>query len=89
MIALRRTDVRALNRLARDDMRAAGRLPAPRSELGDEPFSAGDIVVLRQNDSRRGVDNGDRGTSEPSARTRSRSRSAVGTCSSTPTTWPA
>ncbi len=62
MIALRRTDVRALNRLARDLMRRAGHLTGPEIEVGGEPISACDIVVLRLNDSRRGVANGDRGT---------------------------
>ncbi len=62
MIALRRTDVRALNRLARERMRCAGHLAEAEIELGGEPISAGEVVVLRLNDSRRGVANGDRGT---------------------------
>jgi len=61
MIALRRRDVRVLNRLAREAMRAAGRLHGPELVCGGEPISAGDTVVLRLNDSRRGVTNGDRG----------------------------
>jgi conjugative relaxase-like TrwC/TraI family protein len=61
MIALRRSDVRALNRLAREAMREAGRLHGSELLVGDEPVSAGDTVVLRQNDSHRGVTNGDRG----------------------------
>jgi conjugative relaxase-like TrwC/TraI family protein len=61
IIALRRTDVRALNHLARDEMRAAGRLVGPDLECGGELISAGDVIVLRLNDSRRGVSNGDRG----------------------------
>jgi conjugative relaxase-like TrwC/TraI family protein len=61
MIALRRTDVRALNRLARAAMAADGRLAGPELVCGGERFSAGDVVLLRQNDSCRGVANGDRG----------------------------
>lgn len=61
IIALRRSDVRALNRRARDAMGAAGRLQGPELNCGDEAFSAGDTIVLRQNDGRRGVTNGDRG----------------------------
>jgi hypothetical protein len=49
MIALRRTDVRALNRLARDAMRAAGRLRGDELVYGDVGISAGDVVVLRLN----------------------------------------
>jgi ATP-dependent exoDNAse (exonuclease V) alpha subunit len=62
MIALRRSDVRTLNRLARLAMRDAGRLQDEEFEFGGEPVSAGDVVVLRLNDPRRGVTNGDRGT---------------------------
>lgn len=61
MIALRRTDVRALNRRAREVMRAAGQLQGQELICGDDAFSAGDQIILRQNDSRRGVVNGDRG----------------------------
>jgi hypothetical protein len=62
MIALRRTDVRTLNRLARIAMRDAGRLNGDELLCGEESISAGDVVVLRLNDPRRGVTNGDRGT---------------------------
>ncbi|MDA0161263.1 relaxase domain-containing protein [Solirubrobacter ginsenosidimutans] len=62
MIALRRTDVRTLNRLARIAMRDAGRLHGEELFCGEESISAGDVVVLRLNDPRRGVTNGDRGT---------------------------
>lgn len=61
MIALRRADVRALNRMAREIMRATGRLQGREIFCGDDAFSAGDAIVLRQNDSRRGLVNGDRG----------------------------
>jgi ATP-dependent exoDNAse (exonuclease V) alpha subunit len=61
IIALRRSDVRALNRLARATMREAGRLDGPELMVGEEGFSARDVVVLRLNDARRGVSNGDRG----------------------------
>ena len=62
MIALRRSDVRRLNQLARVEMRNAGRLGDMELVVGDEGFSVGDAVVLRRNDSRLGVVNGDRGT---------------------------
>jgi conjugative relaxase-like TrwC/TraI family protein len=62
MIALRRTDVRTLNRLARIAMRDAGRLHGDELVCGEESISAGDVVVLRLNDPRRGLTNGDRGT---------------------------
>jgi hypothetical protein len=42
-------------------MRDAGRLHGPEIACGGEPISAGDTVVLRLNDRRRGVTNGDRG----------------------------
>jgi ATP-dependent exoDNAse (exonuclease V) alpha subunit len=61
MIALRRTDVRALNRRARELMRERGRIAGQGLEVAGEWFSAGDSVVLRQNDGRLGVSNGDRG----------------------------
>jgi ATP-dependent exoDNAse (exonuclease V) alpha subunit len=62
MIALRRTDVRDLNRLGRIAMREAARLSGPELSCGTEPFAAGDVVVMRVNDPRLGVANGDRGT---------------------------
>jgi ATP-dependent exoDNAse (exonuclease V) alpha subunit len=62
MIALRRTDVRTLNRLARLAMRDAGRLHGDELVCGEESICAGDVVVLRLNDPRRGVTNGDHGT---------------------------
>jgi ATP-dependent exoDNAse (exonuclease V) alpha subunit len=61
MIALRRADVRALNALARESMVAAGRVGGPELLCGGEPFAAGDVVVVRQNDARREVANGDLG----------------------------
>jgi hypothetical protein len=61
MIALRRADVRALNALAREAMVAAGRVGGPELLCGGEPFAAGDVVVVRQNDARLGVANGDHG----------------------------
>ena len=61
MIALLRTDVRALNRRARELMRERGRIAGQGLEVAGEWFSAGDSVVLRQNDGRLGVANGDRG----------------------------
>jgi hypothetical protein len=62
IIALRRSDVRALNRLARATMLESGRVAGREFAVGGEPFGAGDSIVLRQNDGRLGVANGDRGT---------------------------
>jgi conjugative relaxase-like TrwC/TraI family protein len=61
VIALRRSDVRSLNRLARALMLEEGRVAGAEIEVGGERFSAGDCVVLRLNDGRLGVANGDRG----------------------------
>lgn len=62
MIALRRSEVRELNELARDTMRQAGRLGDREIVLdGDRAFVVGDRVVTRQNAPRLGVVNGSRG----------------------------
>ena len=61
MIALRRSDVRSLNRLARERMIERGRVAGPELVVAGDAFSAGDSIVLRQNDGRLGVANGDRG----------------------------
>jgi len=58
MIAHRRRDVADLNGRAHALMRAAGRL----GEEGDAGLAVGDRVVLRRNDRRLGIVNGDRGT---------------------------
>jgi hypothetical protein len=61
MIALRRADVDALNELAHERMRSAGLLTGPEFELSGGRFAAGDLILLRRNDLRLGVCNGDRG----------------------------
>ncbi len=61
MIALRRADVDALNELAHERMRSAGVLTGPECELPGGRFAAGDLILLRRNDLRLGVCNGDRG----------------------------
>jgi conjugative relaxase-like TrwC/TraI family protein len=61
MIALRRRDARALNRLARQALVDAGRVGGPEMLYAGEPFAAGDAVLLRRNDGRLGIANGDRG----------------------------
>jgi conjugative relaxase-like TrwC/TraI family protein len=61
MIALRRVDVRSLNRLARGAMLEHGQIAGSELTIAGEAFAAGDFVVLRQNDGRLGVANGDRG----------------------------
>lgn len=62
MIALRRSEVRALNDLARGEMRDAGHLDEREVVIhGDRAFAAGDRIVTRQNAPRLGVVNGSRG----------------------------
>ena len=62
ILAHRRTDVAQLNQLARNAMRAAGRLRGPELQLPGGAFAAGDLVVIKRNDHQHGVANGDRGT---------------------------
>jgi conjugative relaxase-like TrwC/TraI family protein len=62
MIAFRRADVRELNARARELMSRANRLGPETLDLPYGAFAAGDRVVLRRNDRRRSVANGDRGT---------------------------
>jgi conjugative relaxase-like TrwC/TraI family protein len=60
MIAARRRDVDALNRLARDRLRAAGRLGDEVGLLGRR-FAVGDRIVIRRNHHPTGLHNGDLG----------------------------
>ena len=72
MIAFRRVDVADLNGRARALMRAAGALGEQELELAAGGFAVGDRVVLRRNDRRLGVANGERGVVaavEPRGRT--------------------
>jgi len=59
MIASRRADVADLNVLARQRMHDAGAL-GPEVQTAAGPFAVGDVVVVKRNDTRRGVTNGDR-----------------------------
>jgi conjugative relaxase-like TrwC/TraI family protein len=61
MLAQRRDDVRGLNARAREHMRAAGRLDDQEIQLPGGDFAVGDHVLLKRNDLRLGVVNGDRG----------------------------
>ncbi len=61
MIAFRRADVGDLNERARVLLASAGRLGSTVLSLPEGKFAAGDHVVLRRNDHRLGVANGDRG----------------------------
>jgi conjugative relaxase-like TrwC/TraI family protein len=61
MIAFRRADVADLNRRARAHMSAAGRLGEVTLEVGGWHFAEGDHILLRRNDRRIGVANGERG----------------------------
>jgi conjugative relaxase-like TrwC/TraI family protein len=60
MIAARRADVAELNRLARDRLREAGGLRGPEVVLPGGHFAVGDRVVVRRNERRSGLSNGDR-----------------------------
>jgi ATP-dependent exoDNAse (exonuclease V) alpha subunit len=61
MIAHRRADVTDLNTRARERMRVGGLL-GPELETPAGSFAVGDHVVVRRNDHRREINNGDRGT---------------------------
>jgi conjugative relaxase-like TrwC/TraI family protein len=61
MLAQRRDDVKDLNTRAREHMRAAGRLGDKELRLPGGAFAVGDHVLLKRNDLRLGVVNGDRG----------------------------
>jgi ATP-dependent exoDNAse (exonuclease V) alpha subunit len=61
MLAQRRDDVRDLNTRAREHLRAAGRLGQQEILLPGGDFSVGDHVLVKRNDLRLGVVNGDRG----------------------------
>jgi conjugative relaxase-like TrwC/TraI family protein len=61
MLAQRRDDVRDLNTLAREQMRAAGLLGEHEIHLPGGDFAIGDHVLVKRNDLRLGVVNGDRG----------------------------
>ncbi len=61
MIAFRRVDVADLNGRARALMKASGRLGSDELVLPGGAFAVGDQVLLRRNDRRLGVANGERG----------------------------
>jgi hypothetical protein len=61
MIALRRSEVDALNHRARAWMTATRRLGPDSLRIGDKEFAPGDRIVLRNNNALLGVDNGTRG----------------------------
>jgi hypothetical protein len=61
MIAQRRADVVDLNERARELLDAAGSLGCARLELAGGAFAAGDQVVVKRNDRRLGLTNGQRG----------------------------
>jgi conjugative relaxase-like TrwC/TraI family protein len=61
MIAQRRSDVADLNTRARTLLRASGDLTGPELPLPGGEFAAGDIVLIKRNELRLGVTNGERG----------------------------
>ena len=62
MIALRRSDVDALNHQARDRMQRSGRLGAEITTRSGLPLAVGDRIVLRRNDHAHRLTNGTRAT---------------------------
>jgi conjugative relaxase-like TrwC/TraI family protein len=60
MLAYRRADVAELNRRARELMVSSGAVRGAELLVDGRPFAAGDRVLLRRNDRRLGVANGDR-----------------------------
>ena len=62
MVAQRRADVADLNVRARARLRAVGQLEGEEVEVAGEAFAVGDRVVIKRNDLRLGVTNGQRGT---------------------------
>ena len=61
MVAQRRADVADLNARARERRRLAGALGDAELELAGGSFAVGDAVVVKRNDLRLGVTNGQRG----------------------------
>jgi conjugative relaxase-like TrwC/TraI family protein len=61
MIAQRRADVANLSRRARTLRREAGALTGPELIVGDGAFCRGDLVLVKRNEPRLGVTNGERG----------------------------
>jgi hypothetical protein len=60
MVAKRNIEVERLNALARETMRAEGRLGSTEIEVGELRFAAGDQVITRVNDHRNGIYNRER-----------------------------
>jgi len=60
MVAKRNVEVQRLNALARETMRAEGRLGSAEIEVGELCFAAGDQVITRVNDHRNGIYNRER-----------------------------
>jgi ATP-dependent exoDNAse (exonuclease V) alpha subunit len=60
MIAMRLSDIEALNRLARAGLQAQGHLPGNEVTLGDRAFATGDEVIALRNDYDIGLLNGTR-----------------------------
>ena len=61
MFALARSDVEALNRLARSLAKDSGEVSGPELEAAGRPFAVGDEVIALRGDRRLGVVNGTRG----------------------------
>ena len=73
MIAQRRADVADLNARARERAARRGALGRDELELAGGAFAVGDRVVVKRNDRRLGVNNGQRGRVTASSPTRERS----------------
>ena len=91
MVAKRNAEVEKLNALARERMRAEGRLGEAEIEVGEARFAAGDQVITRVNDHKRRSTTASAGGSSPSTWSPGRwcwtESTPVGGCVSIPSIW--
>ncbi|MDA0167526.1 relaxase domain-containing protein [Solirubrobacter taibaiensis] len=80
MVAQRRADVADLNARARARLRSVGQLEGEEVEVAGEAFAVGDRIVIKRNDQRLGVTNGQRGEVVAVDSTRSGLTVACGGC---------
>jgi ATP-dependent exoDNAse (exonuclease V) alpha subunit len=91
MVAKRNAEVERLNALAREVMKAEGRLGEVEIKVGEARFAAGDQVITRVNDNRAGIYNRERwrvAEVDPPFRPWCWTESTpAGGCASIPSTW--